>query len=296
MAIRPVLDEGLDVGQPVDDDLAELREADPPGAALPVPILLPPARVLDQLVLGQELRRDGTEGSHLPSLLLRGIENVGHVEAEERGHGGGDALADLPLAAQIQRHQALRNAEAPGHLNLADPFSPHVISERLHVSLAIQKDKPGYNNCQAVFITFYSPAKLLRGRYIRVVGAVLDNVKSGQGLEETRLLEGRNMAKREPRNSPELIERIRRLMVEKRFNRSSFARALGYTRPWGYQFMDNEILVSAEVLQKIARLPAPQPVTLLDTPLERLPCQLWPPGTIFFDPLTGDYQFDIIGA
>lgn len=62
------------------------------------------------------------------------------------------------------------------------------------------------------------------------------------------------MEKRAARNSPEIIERIKRLAEGRRYNPSSFGLALGKTRSWGHQFMKNEILMSADTLQKIAKL------------------------------------------
>ena len=59
---------------------------------------------------------------------------------------------------------------------------------------------------------------------------------------------------RSPRNPQEMIDRIRGLMEERRFNRSSFAQALGYARQWGYVFMDNQILISVPLLRKIAKV------------------------------------------
>ncbi len=87
-----------------------------------------------------------------------------------------------------------------------------------------------------------------------VVSVVFTHVKSGPGDEEENSPEENMAAKREPRNSPEVIERIRALMKERRYNPSSFALALKRTRPWGYQFMDNQILMSVDLLEKIAGL------------------------------------------
>jgi len=59
---------------------------------------------------------------------------------------------------------------------------------------------------------------------------------------------------RSARNSQELVDRIVRLMEDRRFNPSSFAQALGYTRQWGYQFVENRILISVTLLEQIAKV------------------------------------------
>ncbi|MEN6560910.1 MAG: hypothetical protein ABFD52_09065 [Acidobacteriota bacterium] len=62
------------------------------------------------------------------------------------------------------------------------------------------------------------------------------------------------MREKEARNPQETIDLIERLAHEKRFNPSSFAKALGYTRPWGYSFMKNEIVITLSLLKRIAKL------------------------------------------